>query len=86
MSRGRPPKYPWDAWTDGKRHFLKAVDSEDWSPARAFDRAKDGIDEYPDTVKVSSMRAECHAASKRKGGKADTKIEGTTVIFRFIPE
>lgn len=85
MPRGRPPKYPWPAWTDGKRHFIKAISADEWSPAFAADQAKDGIDVYPDNVKVASMRAECHAAARRKGGKADTKIIGnTTVQFRYI--
>jgi hypothetical protein len=39
---------------------------------------------FSDEVKVSSFRAECHAAARRKGGKADTQIQGNTVIFRYI--
>jgi hypothetical protein len=41
---------------------------------------------FTEEVKVSSFRAECHAAAKRKGGKADTKIFGTMVRFRFLEE
>lgn len=41
---------------------------------------------FPDTVKVASFRAECHAAARRKGGKADTRIMGNTVIFRYIED
>jgi hypothetical protein len=41
-------------------------------------------EDFPDTVKVSSFRAECHAAASRKGGKADTKIMGNAVLFRFL--
>jgi hypothetical protein len=41
---------------------------------------------FENTVKVSSFRAECHAAARRKGGKADTRIQGNTVIFRFIED
>lgn len=35
-------------------------------------------------VKVASFRAECHAAARRAGGKADTQIKGNIVIFKFI--
>jgi hypothetical protein len=82
--RGRPPKYPWEIWTDGERHFLKSCPADEWSRTLARDQAELGEDLYPDNVKVASMRAECHAAARRKGGKADTQIMGTTVIFKFI--
>lgn len=65
MPRGRPAKYPWDEWTDGKRHFLRQGEH------------------FPDEVKVTSFRAECHAAATRKGGKAVTRIMGNTVSFRY---
>lgn len=41
---------------------------------------------FPENVKVSSFRAECHAAARRKGGKADTRIQGNTVNFRFLED
>lgn len=66
--RGRPAKYPWDEWTNGKRHVLKQGEH------------------FTDEVKVTSFRAECHAASRRKGGRADTRIMGNSVIFRYIEE
>lgn len=68
MARGRPPKYPWDEWTDGSRHFLKQGEH------------------FADTVKVASFRAECHAAARRKGGRADTRIIGNIVTFRYIED
>jgi hypothetical protein len=40
---------------------------------------------FEDSVKVSSFRAECHAAADRKGGKVDTRIVGNTVSVRFLP-
>lgn len=46
-------------------------------------RLRQGED-FADTVKVSSFRAECHAAARRKGGRADTKIMGNMVLFRFV--
>lgn len=39
---------------------------------------------FSDKVKVTSFRAECHAAARRKGGKADTKIMGNIVMFRYV--
>lgn len=86
MPRGRPPKYPWSIWTDGERHFLKPLGAEGWTPGLARESARRGDDFYPDNVKVSSMRAECHAAARRKGGKADTQIMGNTVIFKFVAD
>lgn len=74
MPRGRPPKYPWDTWTDGKRHVIRQ--SDEWELG--------STEFFPSHVKVASFRAECHAAAQRKGGKADTKIMGNTVHFRFI--
>lgn len=41
---------------------------------------------FSEEVKVSSFRAECHAAARRAGGKADTKIFGNMVRFRFIED
>jgi thioesterase domain-containing protein len=43
-------------------------------------------DHFSDEVKVTSFRAECHAAARRKGGKADTRIMGNTVIFRYLED
>lgn len=60
-------------------------------PKYPWDEWCDGVsrplrqgEHFADTVKVSSFRAECHAAARRKGGKADTKIFGNVVRFRFI--
>lgn len=66
MPRGRPAKYPWAEWCDGKQKRLRQGEH------------------FADTVKVSSFRAECHAAARRKGGKADTRIMGNMVLFRFV--
>jgi hypothetical protein len=76
MSRGRPAKYPWALWLDGTRHVIHQ--SDDWQMG--------STDIFPATVKVASFRAECHAAAKRKGGSVDTRIQGNTVILRFIEE
>ena len=74
MTRGRPPKYPWDEWLDGTRHVVRQ--SDDWQPG--------DLTLFPSNVKVSSFRAECHAAARRKGGRVDTRIQGNTVSIRFI--
>jgi hypothetical protein len=76
MPRGRPPKYPWDEWTDGTSRILRQ--SEDWE--------RGSLTTFPANVKVASFRAECHAAARRKGGKADTKIAGNAVRFRYIED
>lgn len=76
MPRGRPAKYPWDFWTNGERHVIRQ--SDEWE--------RGSTDMFPADVKVESFRAECHAAARRAGGKADTKIMGNTVHFRFIEE
>lgn len=86
MPRGRPPKYPWAKWLDGGRHILKPMAVEDWTPTLARERAERGEDFYPDNVKVPSMRAECHAAANRKGGKVDSKIFGNTIHVRYFEE
>lgn len=74
--RGRPPKYPWDIWMNGDRHIARQ--SDEWEPG--------SLTSFPANVKVSSFRAECHAAARRKGGKVDTDIKGNAVIFRFIED
>ncbi len=74
MPRGRPPKYPWPTWTNGEMHTIKQ--SDDWQ--------RGDLDKFPSSVKVASFRAECHAAARRKGGTADTRIMGNVVRFRFI--
>ena len=74
MPRGRPAKYPWEDWLDGTSRVLRQ--SSEWEPGSP--------DTFPDTVKVSSFRAECHAAADRKGGRVDTKIFGNSVRIRFI--
>jgi hypothetical protein len=76
MPRGRPAKYPWPELLDGTRHVLRQ--SDDWQ--------RGSLDTVPSSVKPSSFRAECHAAARRKGGKADTQIKGNSVILRFIEE
>lgn len=76
MPRGRPAKYPWTLWLNGTRHVIRQ--SDDWQ--------KGSTDTFPATVKVASFRAECHAAAERKGGRVDTRIQGNTVILRFIEE
>lgn len=74
MPRGRPPKYPWGSWME--------KDSTGRYPRHTLRQGED----FPDNVKVSSFRAECHAAARRKGGKADTKIMGNAVLFRFMED
>jgi hypothetical protein len=74
MPRGRPPKYPWDTWTDGEMHTIRQ--SDDWE--------RGSTTTFPSNVKIASFRAECHAAARRAGGKADTRIMGNVVRFRFI--
>ena len=59
---------------NGERHVVRQ--SDDWEHG--------SLTTFPAEVKVASFRAECHAAARRKGGKADTDIKGNAVIFRFI--
>lgn len=74
MPRGRPAKYPWGTWLNGQRHIVRQ--SPDWQ--------RGDLDTFPENVKVSSFRAECHAAATRHGGKVDTKIFGNAVRIQFI--
>ena len=76
MARGRPPKYPWATWTDGDSRLIRQ--SDEWEPG--------SLEYFPTNVKVASFRAECHAAARRKGGKADTRIVGNAVRFRFVED
>lgn len=70
MPRGRPAKYPWDEWCDPNRSQKRIPLTQG--------------EHFPENVKVASFRAECHNAAKRRGGKADTRIVGNTVLFRYI--
>lgn len=74
MPRGRPAKYPWDRWMTPDEHGNY--------PTNYLRQGED----FPESVKVASFRAECHAAARRRGGKADTRITGNLVRFRFIED